>query len=103
LEPWRSVDERALRLGVGLADRRRLLAAVDEALARRFKLGHTAATRPQVEAQLRALLGSQAASMAGQAIDLAVDVGRIVRHPDGLLQSRAAWFMEREIEQSFAA
>ncbi|MEO3430146.1 AAA family ATPase [Pelagibius sp. CAU 1746] len=102
LEPWRSVDTRALRLGMGLTDRRRLLAAVEEALAGRFHLGHTAATRPQVEARLRALLGMAAAPLATRAIDLAIEVGRVLSRHDNLLQSRAAWFMEREIERSFA-
>lgn len=103
LESWRSVDNRALRLGVGLCDPRRLSAAVEEALTRRFRLGHTAATRPQVKTQVSTLLGQQASHLADQAIDAAIGSGRIVRHSSGLLQSRAAWFMEREIERDFAA
>lgn len=102
LEPWRSVDEAALRLGVAPTDQRRLLAAVEEALARRYRRGHTAASRVQIEAQLRPLLGRQAASHAQFAVNLAIRTGRILDHEE-VLQSRAAWFMEREIVRMLLA
>lgn len=102
LEPWRAVDLRALRLGVLLTDRRRLLAAVEEAMAARFARGHTAATRAQVLPHLRALLGPGAASKACAAIDLAVETGRLLGRPGGLLQARGPHWMERELERMVA-
>lgn len=98
LEPWGAVDGRALRLGVAPSDPRRLLAAVEEALARRYRRGHTAADRGDVARQFRPLLGPHAAGTAARVVDLAVETGRVVVQ-DGLLQSRAAWFMEREVER----
>ncbi len=99
LEPWKVVDARALRLGLALDEDRRLLAAVDEALARRYKAGHTAATASEVQAQLWNLLGFTALRVGREPIEMAVKAGRVIRHPSGLLQSRAASFMEREIER----
>jgi len=101
IEPWRTVDDRAKRLGVALADRRRLLAAAEEALARRFARGHTAATRNEALLQVGECLGLYAAKHANEALDMAVEAGRLILHPDGLLQGRAAWFMEREVERRF--
>lgn len=102
LEPWRTVDARALRLGLSLDDPRRLLAAVDEGLAHRYRLGHTAATASELQARLWNLLGFTGDRLGTQAIEMAVEAGRVIRHPDGLLQGRAAWFMEREIERMIA-
>lgn len=102
LEPWRMVDARALRLGISLDDPRRLLAAVDEGLSQRYRLGHTAATASELQARLWSLLGFTGQRLGVHAIEMAVEAGRVVRHPDGLLQGRAAWFMEREIERLIA-
>lgn len=102
LEPWKVVDARALRLGLALDDDRRLLAAVDEALARRYKAGHTAATVSEVRAQLWNLLQFTAHRVGDRPIEKAVTAGRVILHPSGLLQSRAASFMEREIERLLA-
>ncbi|NYZ13377.1 AAA family ATPase [Azospirillum sp. RWY-5-1] len=102
LEPWKDVDLRALRLGVSLTDRRRLLAAVEEAMAARFARGDLAATRAQMHPHLRQLLGPGAASEARRAIDLAVEAGRLLERPDGLLQARGPHFMERELERMVA-
>ena len=98
LEPWRTVDDRGLRLGIAPTDPRRLLAAVEEALARQYRRGHTAADFQQIEWQLRPLLGRHAAASAHIAVDLAIETGRVLRHGE-VLQSRAAWFMEREVER----
>ena len=102
LEPWRTVDARALRLGLSLDDPRRLLAAVDEGLSQRYRLGHTAATASELQARLWNLLGFTGERLGAHAIEMAVEAGRVIRHADGLLQSRAAWFMEREIERMIA-
>ncbi|HVI90617.1 MAG TPA: AAA family ATPase [Dongiaceae bacterium] len=98
LEPWSEVDARALRLGTLPDDPRRLLAAVDEALARRYRRGHTASSKKDVIALLPTLLGRREANLAEHAVKIAVATGRVVGHSTGLLQSRAIWFMEREVE-----
>lgn len=102
LEPWSLVDARGLRLGLALDDPRRLLAAVEEAFARRYRAGHTAATPGELKAHLFQLLGFTGVKDAGGAIRGAIDSGRALQHPGGLLQSRAAWFMEREVERVIA-
>ena len=102
LEPWGLVDARALRLGLALDDPRRLLAAVEEAFARRYRAGNTAVTPGELKAQLFQLLGFTGARNADAAVDRALDCGRALEHPGGLLQSRAAWFMEREVERVVA-
>lgn len=99
LEPWAEVDARAMRMGLALDDERRLMAALEEALSRRYKAGHTAATAAEVEAQLRTLLGFTGHRLGKAAVRKGVGAGRAIEHPDGLLQSRAGWFMEREIER----
>ncbi|HEX6705322.1 MAG TPA: AAA family ATPase [Albitalea sp.] len=100
--PWRQVDERALRMGVLPTDARRLFALVEEALAARFKSGHTAATRQSLAGAFRRLAGRTANVDAAGAIDLAIQSGRVILHGDGLIQSRGAWWMEREIERILA-
>jgi exodeoxyribonuclease V alpha subunit len=102
LEPWRTVDTRALRLGLSLDDPRRLLAAVDEGLSQRYRLGHTAATASELQARLWSLLGFTGQHIGAPAIEMAVEAGRVIRRSDDLLQGRAAWFMEREIERMIA-
>lgn len=100
LEPWRSVDERAFRLGVSPDDRRRRMAAIDEVFSRRWKAGRTAATDGELTTHCSGVLGPRCAISASQAVREAVESGRIIRRPNGLLQGRAAWFMEREIERT---
>ena len=102
LEPWRCVDERALKLGLSPTDQRRLVAAVEEAFARHYRSGHTAANERHLIGLVQTLLGFHAASVAPKAIEAAIEAGRVVRHADGLLQGRAAWWMEREVERVFA-
>jgi exodeoxyribonuclease V alpha subunit len=99
LEPWTVVDQRAMRLGLLPDDERRLLAAVDEAFARRYRLGHTAATEEEVMVEIRALLGAEARHVASGSIVKAVQSGRVVALENGLYQSRAIHFIEREIER----
>jgi exodeoxyribonuclease V alpha subunit len=101
LEPWRAVDERALRLGLQPDDPRRLLAGVEEAFARRYQRGHTAAHRGDIETQLRPILGIRTVRQASDAVDRALEAGQIIQCQNGLLQSRSAWFMEREVERAF--
>jgi exodeoxyribonuclease V alpha subunit len=102
LESWRVVDSRALRLGLSPADDRRLLAAVDEALARRYRRGHTAATADEIALEMRPLLGPDFAAQLSAIIERSVRAGRIIRLGNGLHQGRAAWFMEREVERRLA-
>ena len=99
LEPWSQVDERALRLGVGLQDERRLLAAVEEAGARRWHLAHTASSRECILSLVGVLLG-RAGAAAPAAFDLAVRTGRLVQVSPGgdAWQTRAPHVMERSVE-----
>ncbi|CAN7357967.1 AAA family ATPase [Neorhizobium tomejilense] len=96
LEPWKDVDARALRLGVALDDPRRLAAAVEEALAIRFRAGNMASPasvlRPLVKRLLAPWIGD-----AASAIDLASTTGRVVSPSTDLLQSRACRFIEEEV------
>ncbi|WP_274629030.1 AAA family ATPase [Arvimicrobium flavum] len=96
LEPWKDVDARALRLGVALDDPRRLSAAVEEALAIRFRAGNMASPSPILKPLVKRLLASWTGDPAS-AIDLAVASGRVVSPAAELLQSRACQFMEEEV------
>ena len=57
LEPWSVVDERALRIGVHPTDDRRLLAAVEEACAVRWRQHHTASSRAVLVSLVAGVLG----------------------------------------------
>lgn len=97
--PWKQVDQRALRIGVHATDDRRLLALVEEAFAARLRAGHTACTKEELSASFRRYAGNAAGNAAPQAIEKAIEQSKIIVHPTGLLQSRAAWWMEREVER----
>lgn len=96
LEPWKDVDARALRLGLTLDDPRRLTAAVEEALAIRFRAGNMASPSPVLKPLVRRLLAPWSGDPA-TAIDLALANGRVVLPSPDLLQSRACRFMEKEV------
>jgi exodeoxyribonuclease V alpha subunit len=96
LEPWKDVDARALRLGVALDDPRRLTAAVEEALAIRFRAGNMASPSPVLKPLVKRLLAPWSGDPAS-AIDLALASGRVVSPTPDLLQSRACRFMEEEV------
>jgi len=105
IEPWRRVDDRARRMGVGLDDERRLIAAVNEVMSRRYRGhergfgGHTAGSRAQIVGAVRALLGNHAHLMAEPAFDLAVARGELLSVA-GLWQGRGPYLMERAIEEA---
>ncbi|MBB3146383.1 exodeoxyribonuclease V alpha subunit [Phyllobacterium trifolii] len=101
LEPWQDVDARALRLGVVLDDRRRIAAAVEEALAIRFRAGHMASPTPVVKQLVRRLL-SPWEDDPTRAVDVALATGRVVSPNPETLQSRACRFMEDEIARLIA-
>lgn len=96
LEPWQDVDARALRLGVVLDDPRRLAAAVEQALAIRFRLGHMASPTPVVKQLVRRLLSSFTGDPS-RPIDVALANGRVVSPAADVLQSRVCRFMEDEV------
>lgn len=95
-EPWKDVDARALRLGVALDDPRRLMAAVEEALAIRFRAGNMTSPSPVLKPLVKRLLAPWSGDPA-TAIDLALAKGRVVSPSPDLLQSRACQFMEEEV------
>lgn len=108
LEPWRRVDERARALGIARDDERRLVAAVNEAVARRYKGhdrgagGHMSATREQLISIVRQLLGRTTAGLADDAVTLAIESGELIVHA-GQLQGRGPYLMERQVEQAIRA
>jgi exodeoxyribonuclease V alpha subunit len=96
LEPWQSVDQAALRAGVFPDDDRRLLAAVEEASARRFARKHTATTLDELATELRVLVGPDEAMIA-RALGLARSSGRLLptaTEPE-TFQTRGPHEMER--------
>lgn len=96
LEPWKEVDARALRLGIALDDPRRLAAAVEEALAVRFRAGNMASPSTVLKPLVKRLLAPWTGDPA-TAINLALANGRVVSPSPDLLQSRACRFMEEEV------
>ena len=99
----REVDARALRLGVAPGDPRRRMAAVEEAFGRAWKLGRTAFTPQWLEDHSGSVLGAACTVDLGTIVADAVAAGRAVPGKGGLLQGRAAWFMEREVERAVRA
>lgn len=105
LESWKRVDDRARALGIAQDDERRLVAAVNEAVARRYKGhgrgagGHMSATRQQLISIVRQLLGHATADLADDAVTLAMDRGELIEHA-GQLQGRGPYLMERQVERS---
>lgn len=94
LESWQRVDRAAQRIGVLPDDERRLLAAVEEACARRFAEKHTVSLRDEIRRELQVLLGQSAARIE-RAIDLALAVGRLIELEAGVFQARGPHEMER--------
>lgn len=107
LQPWRKVDDRARRLGISIDDPRRLRAAVEEVVARRYRGhergvgGHTASERRDILAGLRSLLGRSGERHAVTAFDLAVGNGELVERA-GMWQGRGPAMMEAEIERKIS-
>ena len=107
LQPWRKVDDRARRLGIAGDDPRRLRAAVEEVVARRYRGhergagGHTASERGDILAGLRSLLGGADERHAVAAFDLAVGNGELVERA-GMWQGRGPAMMEAEIERKIS-
>ncbi|WP_199038192.1 AAA family ATPase [Sphingomonas mollis] len=108
LQPWRKVDDRARRLGIATDDPRRLRAAVEEVVARRYRGhergagGHTASERRDILAGLRSLLGRAGERHAAAAFDLAVADGQLVERA-GMWQGRGPAMMEAEIERKISS
>ncbi len=106
-EPWKRVDERARRLGVGANDDRRLTAAVLEIAARRFTTrgrgigGHMASTHADLVSGAQALLGCDRVT-AQRAFEIAAARGDVREHGADLWQARGPHLMERSIEKAIA-
>jgi exodeoxyribonuclease V alpha subunit len=96
LEPWSETDARALRLGLKLDDTRRLVAAVDEALAVRFRGGHMASPSHVVRQLVRNLLSPWSGD-PDEAVRTSLKAGRIVAVEREILQSLACRYMEDEV------
>ena len=102
LESWEAVDTRALRLGLSPGDPRRLLGAAEESFSRRYRVCETAVSEATIKVELQRLLEPDACGTPGEILQQAVAAGRAIRTRDGFYQSRAAWFMEREVERVIA-
>lgn len=104
LEPWQEVDARALRLGILPHDKRRLMAASEEATAQAWARGHTCLTRCNIVQSIRLLL-NPASDQAEHAFNIAVSEGILIAREgnDGVWQSRAAFAMERTVEEKVSA
>jgi exodeoxyribonuclease V alpha subunit len=96
LEPWTAVDRAALRAGAMPDDDHRLLAAVEEASARRYAQKHTASTLDELRVELLALLGRDSTLTAG-ALELAIKRERLVDVGGGSFQTRGPREMERVV------
>lgn len=100
LEPWSNVDGAALRAGVFPDDERRLLAAVEEAGARRLARKHTTSTPAEIETELRTLVGPSDNETA-RAVALARSRGRLLQAKStGDLQTRGPHEMERFVQSA---
>jgi exodeoxyribonuclease V alpha subunit len=97
LERWQHVDEAAQRTGVLPHDDRRLLAAVEEACARRFAKKHTVVTRRELVGELQALL--RQAPLIDRAIDRAAAATRLIELEPDLFQARGPREMERLVAE----
>ncbi|MBB3946974.1 exodeoxyribonuclease V alpha subunit [Rhizobium skierniewicense] len=97
LEPWSSVDDQALRMGVLKNDARRLVAGAEQALTTALKKGHMLLSRKEALRATQAVIGSGADPR--RALHVAIESGLIVNVAEDSLQLRGCEFMEREIER----
>jgi exodeoxyribonuclease V alpha subunit len=98
LESWSRVDQAAQRAGIRHDDDRRLLAAVEEACARRFAKKHTVATRAELARELQTLLRG-APALIDHALDGACATGRVAQLETDLYQARGPQEMERLVTE----
>ncbi len=105
---WKEVDALAReQLGIVLDDERRLIAAVEETVYRRFNLGDTYVPRNDLVTGLRALLRDESHSpkRIDKAIELSESTRRLLFDSEGnayslgasILESRAAHFIEERL------
>ena len=100
--PWRTVDQVARTLGIGLDDRRRWVAAVEATLYRRLDQNDTWVSEKDVEAGVAKLLNSVASPAGSPApglIEAAIESGGAVRLGQGV-QPFGAAVMEETIAQA---
>ncbi|MDI7923103.1 ATP-dependent DNA helicase [Ferirhizobium litorale] len=100
LESWKTIDLRALRIGVLENDARRLVAGVEEALSKAVRSGHMLLSLKDTMRATRSLLGAR--SDVRRALNLAVQSGAVVSSDRKTFQLRGCEFMERELERQIA-
>ncbi len=109
IEPWAKVDAAALTSGVELADRRRLVAAIEVAAAQAFRItgsnlgGNTVVTRDGLVRRVQAMLRPARPELAVHALEMALSTGVLREVAPGRYQARGPELMEREVEAAVAA
>lgn len=100
---WSEVDALAqVYLGLDPVDERRLAAAVEECVYRRFGLGDTYVPRAELSAGLRSILKSQRHSrdLVGEAIAQSQATGRLLFDREGNVYGLGASILENRIVES---
>lgn len=97
---WKEVDQLATgHLGIAQDDPRRLAAAVEELVYRRFSAGDTFVTSSDLSAGLRALIkaGSQTSQLLNSAMEMAEGSGRLLFDSEGNAYSIGASILEDRV------
>jgi exodeoxyribonuclease V alpha subunit len=94
---WPEVDKAAGQLGIPSDDDRRQVGAVEWALAKRLKEGHTWASKIDILSGVTKLLGASR-SRSVEALQKALSSGAVIAHGGGV-QSRGCYAMERFVHE----
>ena len=103
---WAEVDKLAReQLGIKPDDERRLMAAIEETVYRRFSLGHTYVPRPDLVAGLRAILKGERHSrdLIEKTISQSEAMGRLLFDRDGNAYSLGASILENKVAELITA
>ncbi|WP_428508714.1 AAA family ATPase [Roseateles sp.] len=103
---WNEVDQLATgHLGIAHDDPRRLSAAVEEVVYRRFSMGDTFVSRADLSMGLRTLVaaGKQTSQLLSSAIDMAESAGRLLFDLDGNAYSLGASILENRVVDAISS
>ncbi|MGE4544055.1 MAG: AAA family ATPase [Pedobacter sp.] len=96
---WKAADESAAKLGFGKNDKKRLAAAVEQAIYDRLEEGHTSTELPALRERIKTLLGSSSNKLADDAIRAAAGKNAIVQLGSSNIQGIGPAAMEAYIEK----